>query len=96
MGSSFHNAPLLKHTDKIGILYGRKSVGYDKCGSAAHKPVHTFLNDTLGSGIYGAGCLIQYQYRRICDSGSRNGKELTLTLTQVCTITGKHGVITIG
>ena len=46
-----------------------------------HQLIHTILNDLLGSGIDGAGCLVKNQNRRVCNCGAGDGKKLTLTLT---------------
>ena len=57
--------------------------------------IHTILHNLLGSGINGAGGLIQNQHRRIRDSRPGNSQKLPLSLAQVRPITGKDGVISV-
>ena len=47
---------------------------------ALHELVHAILYDALCSGIDGAGRLVEDQHRRICDGGSGNREQLTLSL----------------
>ena len=80
MCSSFDYASVLKHHDRITVADGGESVGDHEYGTAFHQVIHTFLNDLLGSCIDGRCRLIEDQYRRVCDSRSRDREELSLTL----------------
>jgi len=71
-------------------------VGDHEYGSALHQPIHTLLDQGFGSGVNGACCLIQNQYRGIRHSRPGNGKQLPLTLTQVDAVGGQHGLIALG
>ena len=54
----------LHDKNEVGIFYRRKAVGYHEAGSALCQAVHCALDDKLGAGIDGGGCLIKYQHRR--------------------------------
>ena len=95
MGTALNNASLLKNHDTVGVPYGRQTMCDNKGCSSAHQLVHTILNDTLGTGINGACCLIKNQYRRVRNGCTRDRKKLSLTLGQICTVSGQHRVISL-
>ena len=71
-------------------------MGDDENGTAAHQVIHTFLNDSFGTGIDAGSSFIQDQYRRVRDGGPGDGQQLTLSLGELFTVTGEHSVISVG
>ena len=53
------------------------------------------MNQGFRTGVDGRGCLIQNHHRGIRHSGTGNGNELPLTLGQIGTVAGEHGVVTL-
>ena len=95
MRAALDDAATLKHHDTVRIPYRGETVGDDEGRAALHEPIHAVLYDALGSGIDGAGRLIENEHRRICDGRPGNREELTLSLAQVCTVAGEHRVIPV-
>ena len=52
VGAALNDSALIENHNNIGVLYGGKSVGDNKYGSALHKRVHTGGNNRLCSCIY--------------------------------------------
>ena len=85
--SVFHNE------NTIRILYGGKSVRYNKSGSAFQHFLKSALYFLFRSGIDGACCLIQYQNSRIHQHHSCNAKQLLLSLRKISAVLGKNGIV---
>lgn len=79
MRAALDDAATLKHHDTVRIPYRGETVGDDEGRAALHEPVHAVLYDAFGSGIDGAGRLIENEHRRICDGRPGNREELTLS-----------------
>ena len=60
--AAFDYLALLEDHYGVRVSYGGESVGNDEGGSVFHQSVHTVLDMALGSGVYGAGSLVKYQY----------------------------------
>ena len=60
VGATLDDMSLLQDHDAVAVAYCGKTMGNDKSSSAFHQLVHTILNQLLGTGINGAGSLIQY------------------------------------
>ena len=67
----------------------------ERC-TAFHELYHSFLNTHFRTGIDAGGCFVQNQNFRIGKNRSRNGKKLSLTVTDVAARFRKHGLITFG
>ena len=53
MGAAFYDAAGVEDADHVTVADSGKAMGDDKGSSALHEPVHSVLDDTLGTGIYG-------------------------------------------
>ena len=80
MGTTFDDVPLLQDHDAVTVAYCGKSVGDHKGCPAFHQLIHTILYKLFGTGINGAGGLVQDQDRRVCNGCTGNGKKLPLAL----------------
>ena len=70
-------------------------MGDDEYGAPFHQVIHTLLNDALGPGIDRRCRFIQDQHRRICNSRSRDSKQLSLSLREFFAVAAQMGVIAI-
>ena len=70
-------------------------MGDNKCRSAFHKSVHSLLNKFLSSCIYRTCSLIKDKCRWVCNCRTCYCQKLSLSLTQVCTVTGEHCVVSV-
>ena len=71
-------------------------MGDDKGGTSLHDMVHTLLNQPLRTCVDATGSLVKYEHRGVGNGSTGNSQQLALALTEVATITVKHGVITTG
>ena len=62
---------------------------------ALHQSVHAALDERLGAGIDGAGRLVEDHDGRVCHRRAGNGKQLALTLREVCAVGREHGVVAV-
>ena len=67
----------------------------DEAGAAVHQAVHAALHQRFGAGIDGGGGLVQDQHRGIGHGRAGDGQQLALSLREVGTIAGKHGVVAL-
>ena len=86
---------LLKNHDNVRVLYRRQSVSDNKYRTTFHQSIHTTLYDGFCSRIDGRSCLIQNHNRRICNCRTGNGNQLSLSLGQTASVTGKHSIIAV-
>ena len=76
-----HDVAVFHHKDDIGLADGGEAVGHDEAGAAPHHPGKGGLDAHLGTGINGAGGLVQDQDGRVCNGCTGNGEKLSLALT---------------
>ena len=93
MGTSLNNPSVFQNNDGVTVADGGQTVGNDKYRSAAHKIIHTLLDNSLSTGIDAGGRLIQDQYRRIGDGRPGNGQKLPLSLGELLSVSAEHGVV---
>ena len=93
MGTSLDDPSVFQNHDGITIPDSGQSVCDNEYGTSLHQVIHTLLHDTLCTGIDAGSCLVQNQYRRVCDGGSGDCQQLTLSLRQFFTVTGKYRII---
>ena len=96
VAAALDDASVLEYHDGIRVAHGGQTVRDDKDRSAVHQTVHALLYQCLGAGIDGACRLVENHNRGIGDRCARNRDQLALTLGQVCTVVGEHGVIALG
>lgn len=87
---------VFENANHVGVADGGKTVSDDKDGATLHELVHTLLDEFLGASVDGRCCLVENENGGICDCGSCDCKELTLTLRKVFAVTGEHGVVAFG
>ena len=58
MVSPLDDPSMIQHNDRVAVADGGQTVGDHKYGAPLHQIVHTFLHNTLGSGINTGGCLV--------------------------------------
>ena len=80
MVSALNDTSLFKDDDAVTVADRREAVGNDKRRSALHQAVHALLYDALGTGVDGAGSLIENEHRRIGNRRPRDGQQLALSL----------------
>ena len=83
--ATFHDASFMQHTDLVGILDGRETMGDSHCGTGLHQPFKSVLYQTLTLRIQSRCRLIENQDRRILQDGPCDTYTLTLTTTQPST-----------
>lgn len=66
----------------VGIADGGQAVCYDKAGPALHHLAECLLYKYLGTGIYRAGRLIEYEHRRQAEHHSCYAEKLFLACGQ--------------
>ena len=81
MGTTLDDVSLLQDHDAVTVAYCGKSVGDHKGRPAFHQLIHTILYKLFGTGINGAGGLVQNQDGRVCNGCTGNGEKLPLALT---------------
>ena len=96
MCTALDDLTVIKYHDNVRVHYGREPVSDNEYRSALHELIHTSLNDGLGSGIDRRCSLIKYHYRRVCNSGSRDGKKLPLSLGKVGSVISKKRIVAFG
>ena len=89
------DASVVHHTDDVGITNGGETMGNDEGGTSFHDVVHSFLHQSLRARVDARGGFVEDERRRIGNGGTGNGKQLTLTLTEVASICSEHGVVTL-
>ena len=87
---------VFENANHVGVADGGKTVSDDKDGATLHELVHTLLDEFLGASVDGRRCLVKNESGGICDCGSCDCKEVTLTLRKVFAVTGENGVVALG
>ena len=95
MGALFDDVAVVEDDDTVGIADGAETVGDDKGGATLHQRVHASLNEPFRTSVDGGCCLVEDEYRRIRDSSSCNGDELSLTLGEVAAIAVENSLIAV-
>ena len=95
MGTPLDDAALVHDHDAVCVADGGQTVGDNKSSTSTHEGVHAILHQLLSAGIDGRGGLIQDEHRRVGHSSPGNGNELPLTLGQVGSVPGEHGVVSV-
>ena len=83
MVTRFADFTAVKNDNLVGIADRRKTVCNDEGGSALHELNHSFLNTHFRAGIDTGGCFVKNENLGIGKDGSRNGEELSLTVTDI-------------
>lgn len=96
MCAPLNDAAVVQHHDGVGVLDRGEPVGNDEHRAAFHQSVHALLDNGLGVGVDGRGCLVQDHHGRVGHSGPGNGQQLPLALGQVGAVALQGGVIAIG
>ena len=66
VGTPLDDPAVVQNHDDVRVPDRGQAVGNHERGAAFHQSIHTFLNDTLRTGIDGGGCLIEDHTRRVC------------------------------
>ena len=80
MRAAFDDSSVVEHHDGVCVADGGEPVRDDEDGASLHQVVHAFLDKGLGSGIDGAGCLIEDHDWRVSDRRAGDGDQLALPL----------------
>ena len=83
MRALLDDVALLEHEDRIRVLDGRQAVRDDKARAPVHQVGHGLLDQPLGTGIDGAGRLVQDQDRVVREHRPGDGQQLLLPLRNV-------------
>ena len=78
VASLLDDVAVVEDEDVIRILDGGQAVGDDEAGPVRHEVGHGFLDDALGTGVHGAGGLVQNQDRRAGEDRPGDGQKLLL------------------
>ena len=92
---AFNDLSMIKHNNCITVSDRRQTMGDNKNRTTFHQVIHTFLHNTLGTGIDAGRCFIEDENRWICHGSSCDRKQLALSLGQFFTIAAEHGIIAI-
>lgn len=95
VGSPFNDFSMFQYHNGVGISYRGQAVGDHKYGSSFHQLVHSFFNQGFCSGVNRGCSFIQDQHRRIGNGSPGNGKKLPLSLREISSVSGNHGVISL-
>ena len=95
MVTSFDDFAVFKNHDCVTVSYRTQAVSNYKYCTTFHQSVHTFFDEPLSTCIDTACSFVQNQYRRIGNSCTCNGNQLTLSLRQVFTVTGDDCVVSL-
>ena len=59
VGALLDDASVVEDDDLVGIADGGEAVGNDESGAPLHDAVHAALDELLGTGVDGGGCLVE-------------------------------------
>ena len=88
--------PVLDDHNAVGIAHGGEPVGNDKHRPSLHEGVHALLDEGLGAGVDGGSGLVQDHHRGIGHGGPGDGQQLALSLGEVGSVAGDHGLVALG
>ena len=80
VAAALDNTAVLQNHDRICVADGGKPVCNDKYRASLHQAVHSFFDQSFGTGVNTAGCLVQDQNRRVCNRCTCNRQQLPLSL----------------
>ena len=79
VGAAFYDAPVMDHTDLIGILDRTQTVGDGYSGTCLHQTFEGILYQSLTFCIEGGGGFVEDKDRGIFQDGTSDGDTLALT-----------------
>ena len=79
VGALLDDVAFLHHEDQVRVADGRKTVRDDERSAVRHQVIHGPLYQHFGTGIDGAGRLIEDQHRVVLDHRTGDGEQLLLT-----------------
>ena len=79
VGAPLHYLSLVEHAYLVGILDGGESVGYRHGGARLHQSFQSVLHESLALCVESRCCLVEDEYRRILEYGSRYAHSLSLS-----------------
>ncbi len=96
MIACFADLATVENDDLVGVADRGETVRDDESGSALHELYHCFLDTHFRTGVDAGGRLVENEDLGIGKNGSRDGEELTLTVTDIAARFGQHGLIALG
>ena len=96
MIAAFDDPAMLQHHNGVSVSDSGQAMGNEKNSASFHELIHAPFDEGFGTGVDGAGGLVENEHRRVGDGGPCDGQKLALSLAQVCSVGCQHRVIALG